>query len=358
MLPEATRAADEPAGENAEAPPAATPPAAIVENALPSGPARSRPIPRRRRRGNLWILSLDVIHIYHGDGADVREAIREREPHRRVVAWSDEEAFRAGIGDAQVLFTSSPPRGLWAGARRLRLIQMMGVGVDNLLPAPDLDSNVPVACLRGVFAPEVAEHVFAMALALIRGVPALVARQQRREWLPFASGTLAGRTMGILGRGAVGLRVARVAEAFGMSVVAFSRSHGALDVVVRASDVLVVCLPRTPGTVGLVDRRVIAQLPRAALVVVVGRGGVVDEVALLDALLRGDVGGVVLDVFDEEPLPQASPWWAAPNTILTPHIAGLGLRYVERAVDVLLENVRRLEAGEDLLHRVDRASGY
>jgi phosphoglycerate dehydrogenase-like enzyme len=164
--------------------------------------------------------------------------------------------------------------------------------------------------------------------------------------------------MGLLGRGAVGQRVARAAEAFGMKVVAFSRSHGALDEVARAADVLAVCLPRTPHTLGIVSREVIAQLPPGALVVNVGRGGLVDEAALLEALVRGDLGGAALDVFDEEPLPEKSPWWTAPNTLVTPHVAGHGLRYVERGVEVLLENVRRLERGEELLHRVDRAWGY
>ena len=347
------------------------PPGVMRAALIPSGEnalSRGSSIPSRRRRGKLCILRVDVLHVYHGDGADVREAILAKDPSRRVVAWPDEEAFRAAIGDAEILFTSVPPRGLWAGAKRLRLVQMMGVGVESLLPAPDLRSDVAVACLRGVFAAEVSEHVFAMALALVRGVPTLVARQQRQAWRAFASGTLMGKTMGILGFGAVGKRVASVAEAFGMSVIAFSRrprrpeldgvGFPGVDDVMRVADVLIACLPRTPETTGLVDRRALALLPRGALVVDVGRAGVVDHRALFDALLRGEVGGVALDVFEEEPLPSASPWWTAPNTIVTPHLAGLGLHYVERAVDVLLENVRRLEAGEELLHRVDRTAGY
>lgn len=299
-----------------------------------------------------------MIHVYHGDGAGVREVICGKEPDRRVVVVSDEIAFRARIGDVKILFTSSPPRGLWGGAQRLVLIQMMGAGVDDLLPAPDLPADVAIAGLRGVFAAEVSEAALAMVLALVRGLPALVSRQRRHQWSPFASGTLAGRTMGILGDGAVGHRVARVAEAFGMSVVTFSRREGVLDDVVRASDVLVVCLPRTAQTERLIDRRVLEQLPRGALVVNVGRGGVIDEDALFEALRSGAVGGAALDVFAEEPLPSSSPWWTAPNTIITPHVAGFALRYVERAVDVLLENVRRLEAGTELLHRVDRTAGY
>lgn len=304
------------------------------------------------------ILSVDVIHIYHGPGEDVRALIAAKEPHRRVVVLADDAELRAGIADAEVLFTSAPPRGVWAGANRLRLVQMMGVGVDDLLPAPDLREEVAIGCMRGVFAAEVAEHVFALVLSLVRGMPTLLARQHAREWHPFACGSLAGRTMGILGQGAVGTRVARIAEAFGMRVAAFSRTRGVLDDVVRASDVLVVCLPRTPETTHLLDRATIAKLPRGALVVNVGRGGIVDEAALREALDRGEVGGAALDVFDEEPLPPASPWWAAPNTIVTPHVAGFGLAYTARAVDLLLENVGRLERGEPLVHLVDRAKGY
>jgi len=299
-----------------------------------------------------------VIHVYHGEGAGVRDVIRGKEPERPVVVVRDEAALRASIGHVKILFTSSPPRGLWRGAHRLVLIQMMGAGVDDLLPAPDLPEGVAIAGLRGVFAAEVSEAALAMVLALVRGLPALVARQLHQQWRPFASGTLAGRTMGILGHGAVGRRIARAAEALGMSVVTFSRREGVLDDVVRASDVLVVCLPRTAQTERLVDRRVLALLPPGAFVVNVGRGGVIDEDALREALLSGHVGGAALDVFAEEPLAASSPWWTAPNTIVTPHVAGFGLRYVERAVDVLLENARRLEAGTELIHRVDRNAGY
>ena len=326
-------------------------------------------MPSRRRRGKLSLLPVDVLHIYHEHDAprgadDLRERIhakaRELGLRHRVVAWSDEATLRTNLGDVEVLFTSSPPRGsgLWSGARRLRLIQMMGVGVDELLPAPDLPEGVAITCLRGVFAAEVSEHVFAMALALVRGVSALVARQAQREWRAFASGRLEGRTMGIVGFGTIGRRVATIAEAFGMRVVTLSRRRGSLREVMRASDVLVVCLPRTPETTGLVDRAAIAELPSGALVVNVGRGGIVDELALRDALDSGAVGGAAIDVFDEEPLSATSPWWGAPNTIVTPHIAGFGLAYEARAALILLENVRRLEAGDELLHRVDRRAGY
>ncbi len=301
-----------------------------------------------------------VVHVYHGDGdgASIRDAIRARAPTIDVVVWTSIGRIERGLGDVEILFTPTPPRIAWASAKRLRLVQLMGVGADELLPAPDLPASVAVACLRGVFAAEVCEHVFAVLLGLVRGATTLAERQARREWRPFASASLATKRMGILGFGAIGRRVARVAESFGMTVHAFSRTRGDLLDVVRASDVLVVCVPRTPATERLVDRAVIAALPAGALVVVVARGGVVDEPALLEALASGHVAGAALDVFEEEPLPQASPWWSAPNVLVTPHVAGFGVRYVERAVDVLLENVRALDAGAPLVGLVDRSTGY
>lgn len=302
-----------------------------------------------------------VVHVYHedGDGAAMRAAIGASDPGREVVVWTKPHELVRGLGDVEVLFTPSPPRRMsWSDARRLRLVQLMGVGADELLPAEGLPDGVAIGCLRGVFAAEVCEHVFAMMLALVRGVRELAACQERREWKPFASTTLEGKTIGILGTGAIGRRISAAAYSFGMHVRTFSRRSGDLRDVMRSSDVLVICLPRTPATEGLIDRSAIAELKQGAIVINVARGGVVDEAALLEALARGDVAGAALDVFADEPLPKASPWWSAPNVIVTPHVAGFGVRYVERAIGVLLENVRRLEANEPFLGLVDRIAGY
>jgi phosphoglycerate dehydrogenase-like enzyme len=154
--------------------------------------------------------------------------------------------------------------------------------------------------------------------------------------------------------GAASGRVASGAAWHGAEV----RPSGELRDAFAMSDAVVVCLPKTPTTLGLVDRAALLALRPRALVVNLGRGGIVDEAALLEALQSGHLGGAALDVFEREPLAPESPWWSAPNTIVTPHVAGFGLCYVERTLDVFFENLRRLERGEPLLHEVDPRVGY
>jgi phosphoglycerate dehydrogenase-like enzyme len=282
------------------------------------------------------------------------------------VVVDHEAELRARIGEIEVLFAAVTPRGIWDGARRLRLIQLMGAGADRLLPAPELPPGVRIAGARGVFAAEVAEHALALTLALARGLSTLVRRQEQRVWQPFASRTLAGQTMGVLGMGNVGRRVARGAEALGMRVLGLGRrardpgvwGPDRLDELLAQANVLVVTLPLTPDTSRLLDHRRLRLLPPGAVLVNVGRGGVVDEDALDDALREGHLGGAGLDVFEEEPLGPRSALWTTPNVLITPHLAGLGVRYVERIIPILLDNVRRLEAGEALTHEVDRDAGY
>lgn len=311
-----------------------------------------------------------TLHVYHEQAATIRERMRAAGVANEIVAWSDPAAFRAGIGHVEILVTESPPAGEWANARRLRWIQTLGAGVDGLLPAPDLAENVVITSARGVFAAEVAEHAVMCLLALQRNLPAHVENRVRRAWRPFASGSLAGRSAGVLGLGEIGRRVAALCSALGMRVRGVRRSPrpmegveevvGAdeLERVLRASEHLIVTLPLTAETKGLLGREALSLLPARAFLIHVGRGGVVDESALLDALSTGHLGGAAIDVFEQEPLPPDSPFWTAPNTIVTPHVAGSGLRYVERVAELVLANLARLERGEPLAPQVDRRAGY
>lgn len=310
------------------------------------------------------------IHAYHFAGEAVREALAAAFPEREYVVWSDEASFRHGLGEAEVLLALRPPRGCWGEARRLRLIQMSGAGVDALLPAPDLPPGVRVANARGVHEPEMPEFALAMILALARRVPQALAQQARREWRMFAGLRLEGATVGILGLGAIGQSLARRCAALGMRVVGTRRggeplTHvdavhppGETDRVLRESDVVVVLLPLTPETEGLLDGAALARMKRHALLVNLARGGIVDEAALAAALEAGQLGGAAVDVFEEEPLPASSPLWAARNCIVTPHVAGLTRDYMARVAEILIENVRRLEAGERLRNEVDPRQGY
>lgn len=291
------------------------------------------------------------VHIYHEDAREIA-----REVPLESVALETPEALAAAMPEIEVLFAAMPPRTGWRRATKLRLVQMMGTGVDQLLPSPDLPTTVSIAGARGVFADEAAEHAIAMMLALVRALPTTILRQRDRVWRQFEVEKISGKTVTIVGLGEIGRRVARICEAMGMNVLGVSRSKpnpGAF----ASANFLVVCAPLTDTTRGMIGARELAMLPDLARVISLGRGGIVDESALLEALESGKIGGAALDVFDSEPLPPDSPWWTAPNTIVTPHIAGSGRDYIRRCIPILVDNVRRLERGESLVNLVDRTAG-
>jgi phosphoglycerate dehydrogenase-like enzyme len=262
-----------------------------------------------------------------------------------------------------------------AGMPALRWVQSWSAGVDWLAEADvELPAGLRVTSASGVHPVPIAEHVFAVVLALARGLPAHLRAQDRREWAPDVPGgtfELSGRRLVLLGAGEIGARIARLADAFGVFVTAV-RHHpdeaveGAahvlgtdalLDVLPHA-DLLVVTLPLTGATRGLVGAGALAALPRHAVVVNVGRGGVVDQGALVAALEAGRVGAAALDVFEDEPLPDDSPLWAMGNVIVTPHAAGHTPHYADRALAIFLGNLGRYRRGEPLRHAVDLGAGY
>jgi len=319
--------------------------------------------------------SISRIHVHHGFEAGlgdfVGRLLREALPGREVVVWQSEAELRAGLPDAEVLLSFRPPKGVWAAARRLRLIQMMGAGVDALLPAPDLPAGVQVANARGLHGAQMSEFALAMLLALAKRVPRALEQQREHLWKMYGIPQLAGKTLGILGLGAIGAAVAEKARAFDMRVIGTQREakpvpHVELvlagaagtERVLRESDFLVVLLPLTPETRGLLGARELDLAKPGAFLVNLARGGIVDEDALLERLRSGHIAGAALDVFAQEPLPASHALWDAPNAILTPHLAGLEPEYLKRLVELSVDNVQRLESGRPLRNRVDRARGY
>lgn len=261
---------------------------------------------------------------------------------------------------------------------RLRWIQSWSAGVDWLLEADapaDLPTGLRLTSASGVHAVPIAEHVFALLLALGRGLPAHLRAQRDRQWAPNAPAErfeLEGRQMVLLGVGEIGARVARLAAAFGMFVTAVRHHPDADDVagvartvgtdalldVLPEADVLVVTLPLTDQTRGLVGAGALAALPEHAVVVNVGRGEVIDQDALVAALQHGRIGGAGLDVFEEEPLSEDSPLWDLDNVVVTPHAAGFTPHYADRALSIFLDNLGRYRRDEPLQHAVDLGAGY
>jgi phosphoglycerate dehydrogenase-like enzyme len=281
----------------------------------------------------------------------------------------DRAALDAAIDGLEVLVVS----GLWRNelldrAPQLRLIQSISAGTDQYDKERLRARGVRLASAAGVNANAVAEHALALLLALTRRLPEAVANQERRHWrgmlgdLALREQELSGRTLVLVGLGRIGNRIAELARAFGMRVLAVRREPGAgagaaqavhalheLPELAARADVLLLACPLTPQTEGLVGRDLLARLPSGALFVNVARGRCVDEAALLEALASGRLAGAAIDVTCEEPLPATSPLWAAPNLLLTPHTAGETRSYEDRVLDLLVENVARLARGEERL---------
>jgi phosphoglycerate dehydrogenase-like enzyme len=298
-------------------------------------------------------------------------AIEAVDPRVRLVRVSDRAHWLEEAPEAEVIVGFRPLREGATRARHLRWVHSMGAGVENL--CRDVAGTDIIVTNSHVHGDVIAEHVMAMALAHARRLPVVLARQAEGRWArDGAIGTvLRGRTMGIVGLGTIGTELARRAAAFGMRVWGVRRSgappsagvdrvvaRDRLDEVLRVADYLALTLPLTPETRGLIGARELALLPRGAFVVNVGRGGLVDEAALAEAIGAGRLGGAGLDVFEQEPLPPSSPLWRLPGVIITPHVGGSFPGFLDRAVPFFCENLKRYLTGEPLLNRVDVTRGY
>jgi phosphoglycerate dehydrogenase-like enzyme len=313
-----------------------------------------------------------AIHVYHESADWLADAVRRREPDREVIALTSRDALATALPDIAYLFAPAPPRTGWARAERLRLVQLLGAGVDQLLPSPDLPAHVEVAGVRGVFATEVAEHAIALLLAHARGLHELAGDQRARRFVATPRAAIAGERIAIVGHGEVGRRIVRIAYALELRIRAISRTgagpalpgvelvraDGGLKRALADARFVIIAAPLTPATTRLFDADLIASLRADGFLINVARGGIVDELALASALAAGHLAGAALDVFTEEPLAPDSPLWTTPRLIITPHVAGLGVDYVDRCIAVLLANVAAHECGAPRAGLIRRDVGY
>lgn len=285
-----------------------------------------------------------------------------------VTITDDRRILPEAIADADILLVHPRLGGIvreaWPNARKLRWIHALAAGVDTLLFDELCASDVVVTNGRGIFADALAEFVAAAMLHFAKDVPRLMRQQSGRRWEPFKVERIEGKTLGIVGYGSIGRAVATLASAFRMHVVAARRQPSGdgpitpLDEVVRSADFLVVAAPLTPETRGLIGAGELRSMKRDAVLINVGRGPVVDERALVDALRERRIRGAALDVFDTEPLPPDHPLWSLDNVLLSPHCADQTPDSLQRAMTLFLENLARFRAGEPLLNVVDKQSHY
>ncbi|TMQ10706.1 MAG: D-2-hydroxyacid dehydrogenase [Deltaproteobacteria bacterium] len=278
-------------------------------------------------------------------------------PHVRVIAGLSQEQAIARADEAQ---------------------ESQSAGVEHYLAIKELaDSDrIVLTNMRGVHGPAIADHVFAMLLALTRDLPAHLAGRAQGKWNPDGSGVLKpialkGRTLLVVGLGGVGSEIARRGHGFEMRVIATRRGDDpAPDFVERvgkpqeltamlpSADVVAIAVPLTAETTHLFDRAAFAAMKPGSYLVNIARGKVVDTDALVAALTSGKLAGACLDVTDPEPLPPGHPLWKLANVVITPHVASDAELTDDRRFALFAENLRRFDAGEPLLNVVDKRAGY
>ncbi len=303
-------------------------------------------------------------------GEPLDELARELPLRREPDAWRDGARLRAALaGAAAVVVRNRTPvdRALLEACPELRIVARVGVGLDNIdVDAAD-DLGVVVSAPLGANAVSVAEHALGLALALARRVVPLDRDCRAGGWSRTPGRELAGRTWGLLGAGATGRACARLARGLGMTVIAhdphLSPAHPelaelgirlvGLEEVAAGSDVLSCHLPSTEATRGLIDAAFLARMRPDALLISVGRGDVVDEEALADALEGGRLGGAGLDVRAAEP-PSPGRLERLDSVVLTPHVAGITAESQRRILEVLAGDIRAVCGGGEARHAVGR----
>ena len=254
---------------------------------------------------------------------------------------------------------------------RLKWIQSSAAGLDHCLVPAVVSSDIAVTSASGVLADQVAEHALALVLALKRSLNVFFRAQQAREFIRRPTLDLHHCTVGIVGLGGVGRRIAEVVSPFKTRILAvdtFSldkpRHVDALWPAERLSDllaevdVLFLSAPLTSATRGMIDRRALGKMKQGALLINVARGQLVVEADLVEALQDGHLGGAALDVTEEEPLATSSRLWDIPNVIITPHVGGQSRLRIDQMTDFFCDNLRRYLQGRPLVNLVDKELGY
>jgi phosphoglycerate dehydrogenase-like enzyme len=272
-----------------------------------------------------------------------------------------------GTSNPPLLGAAIPP------AARARWIHSLWTGVDNVLCPEVLASPLPLTNGRGVFRRPLAEWTIGAMLYFAYRMRRMIRQQQAGVWEAFTTEEIHGKTLGIVGYGGIGSTAAELARPFGMKIVALRRrpelfgqdslvdqsfAPSQINDLMAASDYVLLAAPLTEETRGMIGAPQIAAMKPAGVLINVGRGAVVDEPALIEALETGKIRGAALDVFAVEPLPKDHPFYRLENVLLSPHTADHVQDFIHLAVESFLDNLRRFQANQPLLNLVDKHAGY
>jgi len=276
----------------------------------------------------------------------------------------------AQLAQTEALLAWGAPPGLLPRMPALRWAQALTAGVEGWLALPDLPMGLTLTCARGTHRESMPENILGGLFYLTKPYAACVADQRHSKWVRRVATPLTGQTLGILGLGAVGQDVARLANALGMTVIGTKRNPTPLpglaevlppertnDVLAR-SDFVVLLLPATPATENFIDAERLSQMKTTAWLLNFGRGHLIDDAALIAAAGAKKIGGAILDVFRQEPLPETHPFWKAEGIIVLPHIGGGHPKRDSVVAQLFVDNLGRFLDGKPLRETVDRAAGY
>jgi D-2-hydroxyacid dehydrogenase (NADP+) len=307
------------------------------------------------------------------------ERLESEFPGLKITQLADYDRLEDEIRDAEIVIAWSIHPAQLKPAQKLRWIHSPAAAVHQLMFPELIHSDVMLTNAREVHGPVVGEHIMALIFALAKKIPSAVRLQEKHLWgqesmwrARFRPRELAGATLGLVGLGSIGREVAKHASALGMRVIAVRENpekpkpdsvaqvypSSDLDILLGQSDFVVLAVPITASTQKLMKAERLAKMKPDAYLVNVGRGVLIDEAAVAEALRNQRIAGAALDVFEHEPLPAESPLWDLENLLITPHTAGLTEKLWERHYRLFTENLRRYLAGQPLLGMVDKQKGY
>jgi phosphoglycerate dehydrogenase-like enzyme len=299
------------------------------------------------------------------------QKIKETGLDLEIVKSKDKKECQKLIEDVDVLFAGVFTREMLFAAQQLKWVHYFGAGVDSILFPEFVESPIILTSSSGVHSIPVSEHVLGLMLSFTRGLHVSIVNQIKKKWEKVPVSELYGKTVGIVGLGNIGSEVARKVKCFGTNVIAVKKNLVEkpnyvdellpvkdLKELFAKSDFVVLTLPLTTETRGLIGESHLKSMKKTAYLINVSRGEIIQEKALVKALKEGWFAGAGLDVFKNEPLPSNSELWNMKNVIITPHMAGSTPYYWERTTAIFCENLRRFTRKEKMINMINKSEGY
>jgi len=316
-----------------------------------------------------------VVTVLTAGGEDLPPGLDPLHEQAEVRQADDRESLEASLPGSQVLvvtdFNTRIVEKAWPKADQLEWVHATSAGVDAILFPDIVDSNVPITNARGIFDRAIGEYVLGMTLAFAKDFPRTLALQRENRWQHRDSERIVGKRMLVVGAGAIGRAIAKLARGAGMKVEGMAKNardedpdfdrvyaSGDLHTVLAEADYVVIAAPLTKATEHMFDADAFRHMNPSARLINIGRGPIVDTEALIKALNDGAFAGAALDVFEQEPLPGDSPLWDMDNVIISPHMAGDFAGWREALSEQFLDNFQRWRKGEKLFNVVDKGRGY